>query len=400
MLSADMSIYNLKMRKKKILIISASNPTRAYSCLKYMYQSLVDKGYQTTVWCGVPHKQLKDLKAWGDNVHSFQSNILGRIPRERILYYKFCGIIACFRYRNEVIICHDFFFYFICVWIKKIYPATAIIHYCTEIITDKSSWLQRKSHKSYEKNSDVADLMIECDEMRRKYRVKQYKISKPNSVILNTIPYEETLKLKIKKRTGKSEVPIVVYSGAIIKAGQLDILINALSLVEEEYYLKLYCYGQQIAISELREKCQVSIGKNKFTIIEGLSREEVLGEIRYADIGILYYDPEYSINTRYAAPTKFFEYVALGIPAVCSNNESLASLIDEYNLGLRMETNDANGMADCIRKLLRNPDLRQEISRCERNAFKDSLCYEKQSEKAYKLMEALMVGEYQNEYGG
>lgn len=150
-----------------------------------------------------------------------------------------------------------------------------------------------------------------------------------------------------------------------------------------DFELDFYCFGTDEAINSLRVECEEKLN-GKYKLITNRPREEVLNRIRMADIGIVYYDPEYSINTRYAAPTKFFEYVSLGIPVMSSGNESLIKIINEYGLGEYMHENNVNGMREGLYRLLKDKGYRKQISENEEKAFKNYLCYEVQSEKAIK----------------
>lgn len=367
------------MKKNKVLIISAINPTKAYSGVKYMFDKLKPR-YDTSLWAMVSKECFPEYTSWGSNVFSFYNIFLGKIPKIRMIAMKFKGFLLCARYRNQTIICHETYHYKSACLVKRFFPHTKLIHYCTEMYNAKSAGFQKRQMKHYIKHASSPDLIIECNKERRDYRRKKYNISKPQVVIDNTIPFSEIQTYMGEKKFFK-EVPEIIYSGGCHTDYELDILINALDMLDFEYKAKLIVYGVNHAIEQLKEKCR-KISKDRISIITGLTRSEVLPIVAKADIGIVYYDPEYSINCQYAAPTKFFEYIGLGVPVVTSSNESLMRVINQFGIGAYMKTNDAKGMAEAISSLYDIKD-RIECYNNEKYSFSKFLSYEQQSREAY-----------------
>lgn len=377
--------------EKKVLIISAIDPTRAYSCIKYLFFKLKAEKIQTECWCRVPNSSRDSYDAWGNKVRTFCKNKITNLPKIRTYYMKLIGLFECFRYRNEVIICHDLFHYRSCCFIKRHFPNTQLIVYFTEIYNNKHSKYLVELQNYFEQNQNCMDLMIECDYKREQYRLLENKVKKPSSTILNTIPMTEVLSFKCVQKT-HNERPIIVYSGGVHEKGEFDIILNALGDIEENFEIDFYCFGTTSVIESLRKECQDKL-PNKYRLITNQPREIVLSAIYNADIGIVYYDPAYSINTKYAAPTKFFEYISLEIPVVSSGNPSLINLIEKYGLGTYMKENTERGLRDAILELLNSSLKREQISYNEKIAFENDLCYEKQSMDAMVKINSLIKNE-------
>ena len=376
-------------QKKRILIISAANPTRAYSGLKYLFFELKKRKNNVIIWASVPKCQSEEYRKWGNNAQSFMFNILGSLPKIRKIWRNIKAFLVILEYRREVIICHELTFYKLCTYIKKIFPDTVIIHYCTELFDENSPKYFQKQLKFYEQHANVPDLIIECDEMRRIFRKKKYCISKPTVTIYNTLP-ENELKKFLKEKKNIHEIPIITYTGAAYGHRQLNIIVSAVKKINTPFHLNLFVYGPKHSIEELEKLCLTELGKDKFTIIVDTPREELFDRVVNSDIGIVYYNPLLSIGNKYASPTKFFEYVAMGIPVVSSNNDSLMNLIDKYNLGVYVKDQTVLSLTQCITKLLEDCDLRKKISINEMKAFHDVLCYEIQSKKAFEQIEKLV----------
>lgn len=378
------------MKTKDVLILSAIDPTRAYSCIKYLCSYLHMNKIDVELWSNVPVQSINEYKKWDIDTFSYLECIFGRIPKIRTYYKKIIGIKRAYAYKNKVIICHDLFHYKACVEVKQKYPDTQLILYFTEIFTDKSSPLQKRLQKYFLKYPNMMDYMIECDYCREMYRKRENGVAKYSNTILNTIPYDE-LKDAIEIPRSENYRPIIVYSGGIHTPGEFDIIIDAIKDIDLDFEMLFICFGNQEAIDDLQTKCKKYLS-GRYRIETNKTREQVFKSIRNADIGIVYYDPEYSINTLYAAPTKFYEYVGLNIPVVCSKNESLEKIIQNYGLGQVMQKNNSNGMKKAILRLLEDKTYRESVSQNEKKAFEENLCYEKQSQEGInKLLSIISI---------
>ena len=381
---------SMKNGKRKILLLSSANPTRAYSGIKYMYQELCNRGYEISIWAPVPNEQRDEYLEWGGEVNSFFFNGLGKIPKIRLIYMQLVAFVLLLKYRNEVIICHELTFYRLCVLIKTLFPNTKLIHYCTELFDENSPRRFVKLMEYYEKHSNSADLIIECDEKRRIYRKEKYSINKPTVTIYNTLPEKEIRKY-VKGKRRKNEIPVITYTGAAYGHRQLDLLINAVADIDIPYVLNLYVYGPHQSIEKLDELCMNKLGLNKYKIVVDIPREKLFEKVMNSDIGIVYYNPNLSIGNKLASPTKFFEYVGMGIPVVSSNNDSLMGIIDKYNLGVYVKDTSVEALRDAICLLLEDDEARGRISDSEVKAFSEFLCYEKQTKNAFEEMEKLIM---------
>ena len=161
------------MNKRKVLILSAIDPTRAYSCIKYLYFELKKSQIYPECWCRVPETSMDSYKKWGDNVYSYCSRKIFQLPKIRTWYMKWIGIVKALKYRNQTIICHDLFHYKTCSIIKKLFPNTKLILYFTEIYNEKHSEYLYKLQRYFENHPNEMNLMIECDYKREEYRVKK-----------------------------------------------------------------------------------------------------------------------------------------------------------------------------------------------------------------------------------
>jgi glycosyltransferase involved in cell wall biosynthesis len=81
-----------------------------------------------------------------------------------------------------------------------------------------------------------------------------------------------------------------------------------------------------------------------------------------ADILVIPNSGKEDISRLYTSPMKLFEYMASGVPVVASDLPSIREILSENNSVLFIP-DDANSLADAIKKILGNPALADKISK-------------------------------------
>ncbi|MBC8478253.1 glycosyltransferase, partial [bacterium] len=126
-----------------------------------------------------------------------------------------------------------------------------------------------------------------------------------------------------------------------------------------------------------------------------------LGE---ADIGVIdyAYRVEPTLNQKYCAPTKLFEFMACGLALLGSANDSLYSIIVEHEIGACATDDSIEALAAALNKLLRYTanDL-QSVKARARRVFAEKFSYEKCcSEPLRELVTFLKIEEGDTEGKG
>jgi len=115
-----------------------------------------------------------------------------------------------------------------------------------------------------------------------------------------------------------------------------------------------------------------------------------------ADVAIAFYpwrvgsidiDPMHlEMNHKFANPAKVFDYMALGIPMIVSDNPTLVKLIESNGCGICVPPEDASCVKDAIEHLVRNAKLRTEMSKKSKELFRNMYNLEKVSEPFVKWL--------------
>jgi glycosyltransferase involved in cell wall biosynthesis len=115
----------------------------------------------------------------------------------------------------------------------------------------------------------------------------------------------------------------VVYHGTLAPHYGVDLLVEAAAIVARDVpRLQLELYGSGDALNPLLERIEeLGIGDRVVASGETLPQDEVLRRVAGASVGVVPNRPT-PLN-RFALSSKLFEYVALGIPAVCANLPTL-----------------------------------------------------------------------------
>jgi len=168
-------------------------------------------------------------------------------------------------------------------------------------------------------------------------------------------------KRKIKEDIGFDDDPIVLYSGAMdVKYYPMEVIYRAFSVVVgsiPEARLVL-CGSSRNGINE-----NLKLEKN-VRYLGVLSPEDLAKVMRASDIGVISMDERKS--TFCALTTKFFEYLASGLPVVaaCPRGGELDTVIISNHVGYSVRSGDYLSMADKIVHLLTYP---KEMQICSRN---------------------------------
>ncbi|CVH75937.1 Glycosyl transferases group 1 [Clostridiales bacterium CHKCI006] len=368
---------------KKVVIISKHDIGNAYSCLQYLAKGISDK-YDVHLW-SCTEKENMDLVHF-KNHKSFLLCWYGNLKAIRLLFMYFHVFIMCAFFYQYIILNDIDFFPFACIPVK-IFKKKKLVLYNTEIY-GKDVKTFPIIEKSYQKNVNLPDLNIECLEQRKKYRLDHYKLKRPITVINNTLPYKVLSNLPITKKedyipSKYNSKKILIYAGGCNLERNLGRFIEELSTNQSIFFLA-FCYGTPEQIENVKHYCKLNFTENNWSINNAISREKLLSIMMWCDIGINYYDPAYSLNHKYAAPSKFFEYIACGLNIISTNNEGINKIINEEKIGICLKEKETLSVA--INRLLQTKFIKkEEIKRI----FREKYCYEIDSQKAIQSINEL-----------
>lgn len=367
---------------KKIGIFTWHDVTKAYSCFFYLKERLSEYAH-VDIWARENISSDKE-----DGYYSFFNMVYGRIPKVRYWLSKIHIVLLAKRY--DVIIINDLDFFVSGYVIKKLFPDKVVIHYNTEI-HGKDVPYPKSTERFYVKHATFPDMVIECLKERAEYRSTKYLNNQPVYVINNTLPKNEISKI-INKNEDVSRyfsfynpnLPTVVYAGGIGATRSFSSLFKSILNTKDTANFLFFFYGDDTMIRELKSKYN---NTSNCRIFDAVNRDTLFSIMSKCEIGIQYYDPAVSVNHYYASPSKFYEYIAVGLNVLSSNNHGIDRIIRENELGLCFDNEEE--LPQALNRLLsRGLKSRDYIT----DIFTKKLCYECDSESTInKIMEVCSI---------
>lgn len=181
----------------------------------------------------------------------------------------------------------------------------------------------------------------------------------PNAV--DTERYKPRHKnIALRKKYNIDNKFVIGFIGSVTLYEGLDLLLDAVHRLAEQYAIALVVAGSGYAEGELREQVK-NLGIQE--------QVQFLGKIDSKDVPHWYaaFDccafPRKDFEVcRYVPPMKFLEPMAAGIPVIMSNLPPLIETVKDGETGLVCQTDSTASLASCVEQYINYPELRQRIS--------------------------------------
>ncbi|MDD5556445.1 MAG: glycosyltransferase family 4 protein [bacterium] len=163
--------------------------------------------------------------------------------------------------------------------------------------------------------------------------------------------------LPVSERFGIRGGKLIIYSGAIGRIHDFDILLNAMTLlVKAGERVCLLQLGRQEWRGTGVESLIASLGLRDNVILGGaVPHKDIPGYLAAADI-LVHPSRDNSFN-RYRLPSKIPEYLAMGKPTVLSHT-GIGEMFQDRSEVLKTYSDDPSELAERIRELLADGSLR------------------------------------------
>ena len=162
---------------------------------------------------------------------------------------------------------------------------------------------------------------------------------------------------------------VISYIGGFDYHRGIDTIIEALAHLKDLRDLKLVLVGKEKNSDRIHQLID-NLEVRDLVSFEGFIPQGILQNyFQISKIGLIPHLK--SVQTDNSHPNKLTQYMLMGVPIITSNCESIQNVVESSKSGLVYESENAIDLAQKIRKLYDNPDLRIELSKKGKNAVKE-----------------------------
>lgn len=225
-----------------------------------------------------------------------------------------------------------------------------------------------------------------------KYSIKKFdgivlaadtiKINNHKKIIFRNLP---DLKFKTKEVTKKTNDNIVLYTGGITEYRGIEQVIKALIYSKFKNW-KLVILGKESL--KLRKKLEHELEDSRISYLGQVSYDEVVEWIKKSNLGVVINQPVFSYDK--SLPNKLFEYMAYGLPVVCSNFDHWKEIVVKNNAGICCNPTDLFDITQSIEKILSNKKLQNSMSINGKEAIKTIYSLEKETLNLIKFYKEII----------
>jgi glycosyltransferase involved in cell wall biosynthesis len=229
-----------------------------------------------------------------------------------------------------------------------------------------------------------ADAVIHTTPMRAAWAAETYGIEMP--AVIRNVPERvgEVTPVDLAAEAGFAPgTSVIMHQGYMQPNRGLETLVEAMSSLDG-YGLMMLGGGRQ---RPLLEKMVADRGVGDRVVFrDPVPHEELLGWTAGSWCGVsLLVDT--CLNHTYSLPNKLFEYIAVGVPVIASDNPEIAAFVTEHRCGELCDPTDASSIVEAVHRLAAR---REEASRAARAAG-ERYRWENEEEKLLDLYARLLT---------
>jgi len=219
---------------------------------------------------------------------------------------------------------------------------------------------------------------------------KHFPFCEKINVVRNFPSLEIVKNLNLSKEKEKREQIILIYIGVIAKDRGIQQMVEAIHLIKSNIKLMLVgSFCDSVFCEYIKE-----IAGGKVEFVGQVPHERVFKYLSVADIGlILFHDTPNNITAIKGRNRKIFEYMTMGLPIVASNLEGWREAIEDEGYGVVVNPLDPRDIANGIKKLIDNPQLRIEMGQKGINSCLNEFNWEKEKQAFLEVYENLFTRE-------
>jgi glycosyltransferase involved in cell wall biosynthesis len=225
------------------------------------------------------------------------------------------------------------------------------LFFIPKIIRKPLSWvIWRWLLSSIRKSDGVIAATPFIAEQFQKYNIK--------STVVSNYPLIDDIQCNMEGYEEREK--IACYAGGISQLRGIDNIIKAMEEVDGKFMLA----GK--LLSDDRQRFEKMNGWNKTEYLGFLNRKDINHIYSKSLVGLVILLP--TPNYLESLPIKMFEYMAAGIPVLCSDFPLWKSIITENQCGICVDPTDPNKIAEAINYIFKNKEQIKQMGKNGREA--------------------------------
>lgn len=224
-----------------------------------------------------------------------------------------------------------------------------------------------------------------AQEIRKRYHI-------PEVLLIRNVPVYQTVAQSDRLRQSLElapEVRIALYQGNLQPDRGLDGLISAAKFLERDIVVVMMGRGIGTTLSLLEALIYSEGVAERVKVIPPVPYTELLSWSASADIGLIAYSPDHSLNVRMCLPNKLFEYLMAGLPVLASPLDAVANIIRMYDVGRIVDSLEPEEIGQAISAMLADRDAMARMRHNALVASQRNLCWEKERGKLVQLYQSI-----------
>lgn len=183
---------------------------------------------------------------------------------------------------------------------------------------------------------------------------------------------------------------IVSSIGTIRPDCRLELLVDVASRLEKEN-----TYFLVVGDGPLAPAIRLAAGRvsqAKIAVLPRVSREKAIMYVLASDLTwAIYQNRAESLNNRLTLPWKLFESMACGVPVIVDSGTFRSKLVEEYQCGIVVESDDPDHLSQIIATFAQDRTLYHKLASASRAAATLKFNWEAMSDKIVSIYERLLI---------
>lgn len=201
-----------------------------------------------------------------------------------------------------------------------------------------------------------------------------------NFDVVRNLPFRINKNNNFKTLLPVESKKVIIYQGSLNIGRGIELVIDAMKYLENTLFI---IAGEGDISKYLKEKVKKSGLENKINFTGKIPLKDLSSFTIQADLGISL-EENLGLNYYFALPNKLFDYIQAWVPVLTSDFPEMSAIVKSYNIGLTSNERDPEKLADLLKKMLINEELRS-VWKKNLVTAAEELCWENEKEKLLNI---------------